>query len=203
MYGLIIKDCCTLLKQMKIMLIILLIWACIPGFSFASFAVFYSSMLPVTALAYDERSKWDELAVMMPYSPRDIVLSKYILGIICVSVAALIAGIAQGVVGLISKTAAESSGFIGLVLIACISLVILSINMPLMFRFGVEKGRIAFMLLICGGVVFGMAFQETMLKALDGFGNTATVVLGIVLIALVAVFVSVKISVAMYTKVRR
>ena len=37
-------------------------------------------MLPYTAMAYDERSKWNQLAAMMPYSDRDIVLSKYVFG---------------------------------------------------------------------------------------------------------------------------
>ena len=42
------------------------------GSSTASFAFVYSAMLPITAMAYDERSKWDKLAAMMPYSKRSI-----------------------------------------------------------------------------------------------------------------------------------
>ena len=43
----------------------------------------YAAMMPISALAYDENCKWDQLAAMMPYSVRDIVLSKYLFGYIC------------------------------------------------------------------------------------------------------------------------
>ena len=66
MKGLLIKDWKTLLKQMKVMLVIVVVLACIPGTYMAAFALFYAAMLPITALAYDERAKWDELAAMMP-----------------------------------------------------------------------------------------------------------------------------------------
>ena len=81
MKGLLIKDWKTLLKQMKVMLAIVVVFACIPGTYMAAFALFYAAMLPVTALAYDERAKWDELAAMMPYTAKAIVGSKYVLGL--------------------------------------------------------------------------------------------------------------------------
>ena len=73
MKGLLLKDWYTLIKQMKIMLVLMLVFACVPDYSMDAFAVVYTAMLPVTALAYDERSKWDELAAMLPYSVREIV----------------------------------------------------------------------------------------------------------------------------------
>ena len=95
MSGLILKDLYTLVKQLKIMLLMLLLFACVPNLSMASFAVLYAAMLPVTAMAYDERSKWNELAVMMPYSPTAIVASKYLFGLISVGMASIIAFVAQ------------------------------------------------------------------------------------------------------------
>ena len=55
MKGLLLKDWYTLIKQMKIMLVLMLVFACVPGYSMAAFAVVYTAMLPVTAFAYDER----------------------------------------------------------------------------------------------------------------------------------------------------
>ena len=80
MKGLLLKDWYTLIKQMKIMLVLMLVFACVPGYSMAAFAVVYAAMLPVTALAYDERSKWDTLAGMLPYADRERVLSRYVSG---------------------------------------------------------------------------------------------------------------------------
>lgn len=95
MKGLLLKDWYTLIKQMKIMLVLMLVFACVPGYSMAAFAVVYAAMLPVTALAYDERSKWDELAAMLPYSVREIVGGKYVLGVTAVAAAGAVAAAAQ------------------------------------------------------------------------------------------------------------
>ena len=77
MSALLLKDYYVIFRQMKIFLLLILVFSCIPGTFYSTFAVVYASMLPYTALAYDERSKWDQLAAMMPYSARDVVLSKY------------------------------------------------------------------------------------------------------------------------------
>ena len=83
MRGLIMKDMLTIAKQAKAFLILILFFAVIPSFSGSSFAMLYAAMMPISALAYDENCKWDQLAAMMPYSVRDIVLSKYLFGYIC------------------------------------------------------------------------------------------------------------------------
>lgn len=80
MQALILKDFYVMWKQTRVFLLVILVFSAIPGSFNAVFAVIYSAMLPYTAMAYDERSKWNQLAAMMPYSDRDIVLSKYAFG---------------------------------------------------------------------------------------------------------------------------
>ena len=87
MKALLLKDWYVLRKQAWAYLIIVLVWGAIPSEVLNLLAVVYGAMIPYTAMAYDERSKWDQMAAMMPYSIRDIVLSKYLLGWVC-SVAA-------------------------------------------------------------------------------------------------------------------
>ena len=76
MKALLLKDTYVIWKQMKIFLIIVLVFSAIPSSFNSAFAVIYAAMMPYTAMAYDERSTWDQMAAMMPYSPRDIVLDK-------------------------------------------------------------------------------------------------------------------------------
>ena len=52
MKGLLLKDWYTLIKQMKIMLMLMLVFACVPGYSMAAFAVVYAAMLPVRSKGY-------------------------------------------------------------------------------------------------------------------------------------------------------
>lgn len=200
MRGLLLKDWYTLIKTMRLMLLILVIWACIPGFSFAPFVVFYAAMLPVTALAYDERSKWDELAVMMPYSAKDIVLSKYALGLLCVGAATVIAFIAQFVLSLVGIVEFDFAEFAALLLIACLALILLALNLPLMFRMGVEKGRIALMILICAGVMGSMALRDSLLAKISSVPNIGIPLLGLVLVTVLVYALSAPLSVSLYSK---
>lgn len=80
MKALIKKDVLTLGRQFRYFLVLLLFFAAIPGDFASSFAMVYAIKLPVSAIAYDERSKWDTLAAGMPYTPLAIVGGKYALG---------------------------------------------------------------------------------------------------------------------------
>lgn len=127
-------------------IVILVIMVCNGAFG-SVFIVIWCAMLPYTALAYDERCKWDQLAAMMPYSTRELVLSKYALGWLCAAVAGGIALASQAVIrllGLPLATGTPALVFLGL----CVSVCILAISLPTMLRFGVERGRMGMFLLI-------------------------------------------------------
>ena len=62
MRGLIMKDMLTIARQAKAFLILILFFAVTPNFSGSSFALVYTAMMPISALAYDENCKWDQLA---------------------------------------------------------------------------------------------------------------------------------------------
>ena len=153
MKALLMKDCCVLWKQMRIFILILLVFCLFNGSFGNLFVVIWSAMMPYTAMAYDERSKWDQLAAMMPYSVRDIVLSKYALGWLCMGCALVVCLAAQGLAHLISPELLELAPLSSYLLGLLAGVLILNITLPLFFRFGVEKGRLAMFLLIilvCG-----------------------------------------------------
>lgn len=146
MKALIQKDVYVLWKQMRIFFLVMLVIMVGNGSFGSVFVVLWSSMLPYTALAYDERCKWDQLAAMMPYSVRDMVLSKYVLGWLCAGAASVLSLAAQAVL--------KNGDFRVILLSFCASVCILAITLPLMLRFGVERGRMGMFLmifLVCGG----------------------------------------------------
>ena len=181
MKALLMKDCCVLWKQMRIFILILLVFCLFNGSFGNLFVVIWSAMMPYTAMAYDERSKWDQLAAMMPYSTRDIVLSKYALGwllMVCAMVLCLAVQTLARLAGTDLDTVAPSGYLLGLLA----GVLILNITLPLFFRFGVERGRLTMFLLIiliCGATgalttvpvsvaegTLSPAFQNTILAAL-------------------------------------
>ena len=148
MSALLLKDYYVIFRQMKIFLLLILVFSCIPGTFYSTFAVVYASMLPYTALAYDERSKWDQLAAMMPYSARDVVLSKYLFGWISVAIAAAATFVLQTILSFVWLSDVTGPSIPVILLSVCVAVCILDITLPMMFRFGVEKGRLAMFLII-------------------------------------------------------
>ena len=154
MKGLLYKDAVTLMKQLKLFLLMILIFAVIPGYNLITFALVYCAMLPFSAMAYDERSKWNRLAAMLPYSDVQLVLCKYILGWLSVLGATLIAAVAQFAVLLMRGAQAELAAMLlTLVVSASASLILLALSLPFLYRFGVERGRMTFIVAIVLGVV--------------------------------------------------
>ena len=199
MKALIIKDTYVIWRQMKYFLILILIFSALPSGFNNAFAVIYTSMLPYTALAYDERSKWDQLAAMMPYSTRDAVLSKYVFGWLCIGGAAVLSGLLQMALSLV----VDRVFLPGVMVLSVLGAVcILAISLPLMFRMGVEKGRLAMFLVIF--LVCGAAGAIAHIAASVGSGTVFAFqgpVLGVTLLAaLVLTAVSVPLSMRFYTK---
>ena len=147
MSALILKDYYVIFRQMRIFLLLVLVFSCIPGAFYSTFAVVYASMLPYTALAYDERSHWGQMAAMMPYSDRDLVLSKYVFGWLFTAAAAAATFVLQTVLAAVWP-GAEGPSVPVILLSVCVAVCILDITLPMMFRFGVEKARLAMFLII-------------------------------------------------------
>lgn len=132
-----------LTKQMKLFLLLIPVMAITGGASLASIAVLLGAALPMTAIAYDEQSKWNELAVMMPYSKRNIVLSKYLLGYLGMAGAAIVFIAAQLIVTAIQRGSGHEN--LDLISFSILSgLLLIAVNTPIQFKFGVQKGRFVF-----------------------------------------------------------
>ena len=206
MRGLIMKDMLTIAKQAKAFLILILFFAVIPSFSGSSFAMLYAAMMPISALAYDENCKWDQLAAMMPYSVRDIVLSKYLLGYICLLATGALSIASLYVTAAAKGTAVSGEDIAQIAVMACFALIFLAVNLPCMFRLGVEKGRLLFMAMIGVIVFFTMGFGD---KIADGInkasagGNLAPGAVAIAALALAANVVSIALSERAYKRKMR
>ena len=155
MKGIVIKDLLTLKSSMKTVVLIVILFGFMGAKSgsayMSTFASVYAAILPMTCMAFDERSRFNRYAVIMPVNSRDIVLSKYVVGLI-LAVAATVVAVAM---------TALSGGSIGETVAASIAIPMVyhSILLPLMFKFGVEKSRI----IVLAGVVVpavGISFLE-------------------------------------------
>jgi ABC-2 type transport system permease protein len=172
MKGLILKDLYVILKQMKYLLLIIALFTILLGYTFGAFLLLYCAMLPITTIGYDERAKWDEYAATMPYSRKDIVLSKYLLGLMCIGVAFVLVFIGSLGFGLFTGTGitAASVGqlLVMLTSILCITLIFMALNLSIIFKWGVEKGRMIF--------IAGIAAFASIIAATSVIDNTSTAI---------------------------
>ena len=151
MKALLLKDGYVLCKQLKFLLLALIIFCVMPGLSASAFSMIYVIMLPITTLSYDERSKWNQLSAMMPYTTRQIVVSKYLLGYIGAGAVALLSCISQVI---FSRGTAEDL-VVTILMLPCVGAIILSALLPVMIRLGTEKGRLAYILTV--GLLAGIS----------------------------------------------
>ena len=157
-------------------------------------------MIPVTLLGYDERSKWDQYCAALPYTKAQIVSGKYLIGMAAQIGMLVLSTVVQGIRMQVKGTFSwESFGSI-LSMLAAISFLAPAVSLPPMFRWGTEKGRMAYYIsvgLICGISAFLASVSGiTVLGSLPS--STAMLLLG--LAALVAYGVSWYLSIVFYRK---
>lgn len=199
MKGLILKDIYTISKQMRFFLIFIIFFCVFPKFQLSTFGIVYTSMLPLTALAYDEHYKWNQLARTMPFSQLDIVLSKYILSYILVLAATVLTYVCQTIIGFFTNSPVALETVAILLFTDCAAFTLLAVVLPIMFKLGVEKGRI-FFILIMGFVVFTvMLTQDKIMSLLNSITlNLTSITLAIIIFTVViniaSIFISSKIE---------
>ena len=173
MKGLLLKDFFSLRSQGKLYLALLVFYVFF-GISTknismtGAFMVLVSSMLPITCLSYDESCKWDRFALTMPVSRLQMVLGKYLLGLLlnlCTLVVVLPISILTAQISGNRLTGGDlpvSAIVLSTLAICGVGLFMMAILLPVMFRFGVEKGRYVML------TVFALCFMLPVL--INGMG---------------------------------
>lgn len=153
MRGLLYKDFLTLLRQMRLFLLLVVAFALIPGIGSSGFAVLYGISIPISAIAYDERTRWNRLAVMLPFTDGQLVLCKYILSWGSAISLTLLSALGQFVMGALRGGASGGEILVSSLGMCAIALLLIAAVLPTMFRFGTERGRLAFIALIAAAAI--------------------------------------------------
>ena len=207
MKGLLLKDFYMAAKYCRTYLLIGIVFIAV---SFAGtnsenmFFVFYPcllcGMIPVNLLAYDERSRWLEYSGTLPYTKAQIVSGKYLIGILVQGVMLLAVGLSQAARMTMAGTFQIGEFALFMSTIFAMATVTSSITLPFMFRWGVEKGRIAYYCMIgfvCAAGYLGSAFFTGSTQLAMGQGT----LMAIFFLAGIAIYAASWLaSIAMYRK---
>lgn len=164
MKGLIVKDLLLIKENWKQLLVFALIFIVIglEGNQILTFVpVFLSLMVLLSTFSYDDYNKWNSYAVTLPNGRKNIVRAKYVasiglsvLAILFTYLMIMISGIMNHQLNL-EETAVT--------LLGCWSAVVLlqSFMYPLIFKVGLEKGRIFLFIFFIGvSALLGLVFQN-------------------------------------------
>lgn len=175
MKSLVLKDLFNIGHNAKSMLFILVVFAValipfsgVEGYIFV--CAILCSMMIVTTFSFDDSSKWTRYAMIMPVSKKELVAGKFMVLAIFCAIGSLFGLIIGFIGGLITDKIVLDIVGIGellfLTLVAwVISLIFGSMSIPLVFKFGAEKGRVLLLVsfLIPAGICFGIYQLLTML----------------------------------------
>lgn len=193
MKGLFLKDLYMMRHYCKIYLLITAAFLAASRISNSSmFFVFYPcllcGMIPVNLLGYDERSHFLEYSATLPYTGGQIVSEKYLLGLFTQVMVLIIIGIMQGIKMQINGGFVLSDFMMLMLSVLCVSAVASSISLPFIFKYGMEKGRLAYYVMIgficAAGVLFAELFQSDLRMQMQPWIAAAVVVTGVGIYAL-------------------
>ena len=132
------------------------------------FFVFYPCLLcgviPVNLLGYDERSRWTEYVGALPYTKTQIVSAKYLIGLFTQITMLTAVCITQSVKMNVEGTFVLKEFLVLMMLLLIMATVASSLTLPFIFKYGVEKGRGAYYVmigLVCAGSIIATSiFKE-------------------------------------------
>lgn len=153
MKGLLLKDFYTITKYCRIFFLVIIVFIAISCFGsesvfFILYPLVFAGMIPTTLFSYDEREKWNITCETLPCTRTQYVNGKYLMGLILQIAVLILSAIAQAVKMSIVGTF-ELTAFLSIIAIMFgFCLFIPTIILPLLFRFGAEKGRIVYLVVI-------------------------------------------------------
>lgn len=153
MKGLLIKDFYVSLRTGWLYFVVTVVLGGIIAFGGARPFVFLPAaylmmILPMTLLAIDERAKWNTYADALPITRAQVVAEKYILTLILSAFSAAVLAV-SALIAMINPMLGDErpdlSSFLSTLGCFPLELALTSVCIPFVFKFGFDKGRIAYM----------------------------------------------------------
>ena len=104
--------------------------------SSATIGILVTILMTLTEIAYEEKEGWQKFVVASGTKIRTIVGEKYLLGIVFALVSIIVYAVTFMLVGETENRAVEITAPI------CMQFFVLSVVLPMVFKFGVERGRV-------------------------------------------------------------
>ena len=146
MKELILKDLLNLRKNLKTIIIMCLFYTLLfstlnPTFLSGMITILFAMQI-LTTFSYDDYSKWNMYALSLPITKKQLVLSKYILGISFIIFGGVFSFILTSLLSLFKGSFILGDLVASIIGSTGIMILMILILLPLIFKYGVERSRI-------------------------------------------------------------
>lgn len=207
MFGLVIKDFYVMRKNVTYYFGFLVVYgflaACgvFPYSILAGMVAMVGLMLPMSSFAYDDQARWEKFAVATPAGRRGVVQGKYLFALLGTLASAVLVGAILTVMGLLGIVEAEAwwepVAVVGAC--ACVTLLMDSMFLPFLLKFGAEKARLMG-LLVFAAVFGGMALLAFLVErgfTMPAIPPMALALLPVLLVAVTAAALGVSYGISL------
>lgn len=202
MKGLLYKDMLAVVKHYRTYFLLCVIFMVTSWFDpenlfYTLYPCILIGSILVSLIALDESSKWNMTCAFLPFTQEQLVGAKYLLGLIMALSIFLISVGGQVVRMLIQDALVVEDVLVLAMLVISTGLVMPGIMLPFIYKFGVEKGRLVYLLTLGGsaGLLAYFGTNGMMMEFLP------EIPMGLVALAAVAVYgVSCVISIGICRK---
>lgn len=159
MKGLIFKDFYMIMKYCRSLIFIMIVFLAVSCFSndntfFIIYPTLLAGLIPVSLISYDEREKWNIYSATLPYTKAQIVSSKYLIGLFLELAVSFLSAVVQAYHMVTVGSFVWNDYLISVFSVSVAGIIGPSLLLPFIFKFGAEKGRIAYYVVI--GVLFAV-----------------------------------------------
>lgn len=198
MLGLIRKDLLLLSRSLRIFAVVAVLFAAMAllqqdnegvGSAIGAYLFIMVVIMQVYTVSADEQSRWLRMEKALPLGPGQVVLSKYLVSLLCILV-----GMAVYLLLGVRELAQGGEGaFLILTMggvLVCAGVFLTAVQIPLLYRFGSNASRFVFLGLLLAAMAVAWGFQylpvdwSGVLAWLEGSYVLAAVLLASVCLAL-------------------
>lgn len=157
MRALLYKDLLALLKYCRFHLVLCGIFLVATAFLgnmefMRTYVLVFTGMMPATLIAYEESERWDRTVQTMPLSRRMIVTEKYLVGLLLQLTATVLVGFSW-VAQMLREGQFDTVALMSeLLMTLALAVTMPSLMLPVVFKMGAERGRMATTLVLCGAM---------------------------------------------------
>lgn len=203
MLGLIYKDMLVSRKYFKSVLLLVAFYFVFGIFTnnimFAAYMIIIlSTMIIFATFSFDEVAKWDSFALSLPVKRSDIVISKYVIAYTWSALGAILSMATYFIYNTLNNLALEYESFISAGVALELSILVVSITSPIIYKYGIEKGRLALFVILGIPAILILFIASKMNLAMPSESTIKLLVLTSPIITILVALTSIYLSIYIY-----